>query len=127
MASNHRLLINIPGDLPPVAVDEGRIGEVLTNLVENAVKVGAYIMGKLDELAAKYSKYISNIRGKGLLIAFDMADSKTRDLIVSKLFEEEVIALSCGHVTIRLRPLLTVDTAAVDILMEKLDKVLASM
>jgi K+-sensing histidine kinase KdpD len=34
----HHLHINIPDKLPLVAVDENRIGEVLTNLVENAVK-----------------------------------------------------------------------------------------
>jgi K+-sensing histidine kinase KdpD len=34
----HHLLINISNDIPPVYIDEVRIGEVLTNLVENAVK-----------------------------------------------------------------------------------------
>ncbi len=34
----HHLVIRIPEGLPPVEIDEGRIGEVLTNLVENAVK-----------------------------------------------------------------------------------------
>jgi K+-sensing histidine kinase KdpD len=34
----HHLRINIPDNLPRVIIDEGRIGEVLTNLVENAVK-----------------------------------------------------------------------------------------
>jgi sigma-B regulation protein RsbU (phosphoserine phosphatase) len=34
----HRLHINIPRNIPPVQLDEVRIGEVLTNLVENAVK-----------------------------------------------------------------------------------------
>jgi K+-sensing histidine kinase KdpD len=34
----HHLHINIPDDIPLVNIDEGRIGEVLTNLVENAVK-----------------------------------------------------------------------------------------
>ncbi len=34
----HHLHINIPDEMPPVNIDEGRIGEVLTNLVENAVK-----------------------------------------------------------------------------------------
>jgi K+-sensing histidine kinase KdpD len=35
---NHHLIIKIPEKLPPVDIDEGRIGEVLTNLVENSVK-----------------------------------------------------------------------------------------
>jgi K+-sensing histidine kinase KdpD len=34
----HHLKINIPNDFPMVELDEVRIGEVLTNLVENAVK-----------------------------------------------------------------------------------------
>ncbi len=34
----HHLKIDISDDIPPVYIDEVRIGEVLTNLVENAVK-----------------------------------------------------------------------------------------
>jgi len=34
----HQLMINITEDLPPVKIDDIRIGQVLTNLVENAVK-----------------------------------------------------------------------------------------
>jgi len=38
LAPKHKLGIDIPRDLPRINVDGGRIGEVLTNLVENAVK-----------------------------------------------------------------------------------------
>ncbi|MBA7645201.1 Sensor histidine kinase WalK [subsurface metagenome] len=38
LAVRHRLQIELPDDLPPVVVDDGRISEVLTNLVENAAK-----------------------------------------------------------------------------------------
>ncbi len=41
LTAKHKLHVNIPADLPPVMVDNGRIGEVLTNLVENAVKYSA--------------------------------------------------------------------------------------
>lgn len=34
----HQLQINVNGDLPPVNIDDIRIGQILTNLVENAVK-----------------------------------------------------------------------------------------
>ncbi len=38
LTAKHHLRIDIPDTAPPVAIDDGRIGEVLTNLVENAVK-----------------------------------------------------------------------------------------
>jgi len=38
LAVRHHLRLNIPEEMPPVTIDEGRIGEVLTNLVENSVK-----------------------------------------------------------------------------------------
>jgi len=38
LTAKHHLSINIPDELPPVVIDDGRIGEVLTNLVENSVK-----------------------------------------------------------------------------------------
>ncbi len=38
LTARHNLRIRIPEGLPPVPIDDGRIGEVLTNLVENAVK-----------------------------------------------------------------------------------------
>jgi len=38
LTARHHLRIAIVNDVPPVFIDEGRIGEVLTNLVENAMK-----------------------------------------------------------------------------------------
>jgi K+-sensing histidine kinase KdpD len=38
LAVNHNLQIDIPDDLPRVNIDDIRIGQVLTNLVENATK-----------------------------------------------------------------------------------------
>jgi len=38
LTAKHHLHIQIPDDIPPVPIDDSRIGEVLTNLVENAIK-----------------------------------------------------------------------------------------
>ncbi len=41
LSSNHNLKIKIPADLPPIFVEQVRIAQVLTNLVENACKFSA--------------------------------------------------------------------------------------
>jgi PAS domain S-box-containing protein len=38
LTSQHRLQVDVPAQLPPVMADKQRIGQVLVNLVENAVK-----------------------------------------------------------------------------------------
>jgi signal transduction histidine kinase len=38
---NHQLLVEIPPDLPPIAADTRRLSQVITNLVDNAVKYSA--------------------------------------------------------------------------------------
>jgi two-component system sensor histidine kinase KdpD len=38
LTARHHLYVQIPDEIPPVSIDDSRIGEVLTNLVENAVK-----------------------------------------------------------------------------------------
>ena len=56
------------------------------NLVENAAKVGARIVESLHEIAAE-CPMISAVRGRGLFIAFDLPDPKTRDEFWKGLFD----------------------------------------
>jgi K+-sensing histidine kinase KdpD len=54
IAVKHNLRISIPDNLPPVLVDGSRIGEVITNLVENSVKYspeGTDILLKVEQQA----------------------------------------------------------------------------
>ncbi len=51
LAAKHRLQIDIPDCLPQVMVDDSRIGEVLSNLVENATKYSEE--GTLITIAAR--------------------------------------------------------------------------
>ena len=71
------------------------------DLVQNAKTVGEYLLGKLVVVDG-----ISNVRGKGLMIAFDLPDEKSRDKMM-ELLSENMIALKCGSKSIRLRPHLT--------------------
>jgi L-lysine 6-transaminase len=86
-------------------------------LVENAGKVGAYFVDQLLELQNECDM-ISAVRGRGLFIAFDMPDAKTRDDIWRELFDAGVLALKSGEHSIRFRPALDITRPVIDEAME---------
>ena len=70
-------------------------------LVENARDVGQQLIWSLRKLPL-----IDNVRGRGLMIAFDLPDEQTRDTMMA-LLQENMLVLKCGSCSIRLRPPLT--------------------
>jgi L-lysine 6-transaminase len=87
-------------------------------LVENAKTTGEFLLGKLGELGAEFPGKMTNIRGRGLFIAFDLPDGKTRgDVLSCWLKKHNVMALASGDRAIRLRPPLTLtkDEAAMGV------------
>jgi L-lysine 6-transaminase len=80
------------------------------NLVKHAAEMGDYIITELRQFQGP----ISNIRGKGLMIAFDLEDSEKRDAFKDALFEKGLIALPCGRKSIRFRPFLDVTKTDID-------------
>jgi L-lysine 6-transaminase len=75
------------------------------NLVHNAGVVGDLLLNGLQELAAS-TTYISNIRGRGLMLAFDLPDTVSRDMFRGLLWENGLLSLKCGARSIRFRPML---------------------
>lgn len=65
MTPSHRLRIAVPSDLPPVAIDDGRIGEVITNLVENAVKYSEKDTQITIEACRQGSQVITTVADEG--------------------------------------------------------------
>jgi len=70
-------------------------------LIDNAHEVGSHLENALNNLDV-----ISNVRGMGLMIAFDLDTPDLRDRMVS-LLQEDMIVLKSGTHSIRLRPALT--------------------
>lgn len=77
------------------------------NLVHNSEVVGSYFIQKLSELPLK------NVRGRGLMIAFDLPDSHARDNFLNRL-NEKIFCLKSGDKSIRFRPHLTINKEEVD-------------
>ena len=87
------------------------------NLIENAGEVGAYFLEQLLEWQ-KVCEIVSAVRGRGLFIAFDLPDGKTRDDVWRKLFGSGVLVLKSGDRSIRFRPALDITKEVVDETME---------
>ncbi len=92
------------------------------NLVDNAAEVGKYFMAELDKLQNDYSDLISNVRGKGLFIAFDLRTRELRDELRQEAMKNKMLILPCGEKSIRFRPSLNVTTEIVDEAIEILKK-----
>jgi L-lysine 6-transaminase len=83
------------------------------HLVANAGKVGAYFLDRLRELQTEFD-FIKAVRGRGLFLAFDLPDAKTREEMWKGLFDLGVLALRSGEASIRFRPALDITTQVVD-------------
>ncbi len=83
-------------------------------LVENAAEMGRRFLEQLNELAARSGGRITNVRGRGLFAAYDMADTKTRDQFRSRLWANGLATLSSGTRSVRFRGCLNVSRAEVD-------------
>lgn len=77
------------------------------NLIENARVQGQFFLQELEALARKYS-VISAVRGRGLMLAFDLPDGARRNAFWKRAYELGLLVVRCGERSIRLRPVLDV-------------------
>jgi L-lysine 6-transaminase len=78
-------------------------------LIAAAGPKGAALLAALWELAGRHPSLVTNVRGRGLLVAFDLPDGETRDVVLRRLRENEhVLALGSGERSVRFRPALSV-------------------
>ena len=82
-------------------------------LCENAAHTGDHLQQQLLKTAEKY-EIIYNVRGRGLLTAFDFKDTAQRDRFIMKGLEKNVLFIGCGNRSIRFRPALIMDTQHID-------------
>jgi len=91
------------------------------HLVENAAKVGAYLLEQLRKLERE-EPAITAARGRGLFLAFDLPDPKTREEFWRGFFELGVLTLRSGESSIRFRPALDLTADVVDEAIELMRK-----
>lgn len=92
------------------------------NLVENARKVGDYLIGALKELQKKTDK-ITEVRGQGLMIGIELSEPY-KELRNNLLFQEHCFTGCAGTNTLRLLPPLCLSMDEAKDFMERLKRIL---
>jgi len=82
-------------------------------LVENAARVGQRLTAGLVELQPVFPA-VTNVRGQGLMVAFDLPDGAIREAVRAQCWENGLATLVCGPRSIRFRPPLTFSDADAD-------------
>jgi L-lysine 6-transaminase len=82
-------------------------------LVENARLQGVQLLDQLHLLQKRYP-VITAVRGRGLLLAFDLPNQAARDRFWKGAYELGLLVLRCGERSIRLRPVLDITNEAID-------------
>lgn len=98
------------------------------HLIEQVPEKARRLVGHLQRLAAQYPDLMYNVRGLGLYQGWSMRQPLLKSrLQETALREQSLLLLGAGPDTIRLRPMLDVTLAEIDLLAEKLEKALTSI
>jgi L-lysine 6-transaminase len=101
-----------------------RILEIIEEdkLVEHTAKMGEKMITGLENVAEESKGMISNVRGKGLMIAYDLPSKEKREEMLKTLAENGLKALPCGHLSIRFRGMLDTPEEIIDKALELVAK-----
>ncbi|MGH8828084.1 MAG: L-lysine 6-transaminase [Jiangellaceae bacterium] len=95
-----------------------RILEIIERegLIEAAGAKGERFLDALRSVAETQPEVVSNVRGRGLMVAVDLPDTDIRNAVLTDLRDvEHVLALSSGERAVRFRPALSVTDDEIDL------------
>ena len=90
-------------------------------LVENARRKGESFLTELEGLARRH-RLLSAVRGRGLMLAFDLPDAALHDAFWKGAYELGLLVVRCGERSIRLRPVLDVKEDILEQALSIMDK-----
>ena len=97
------------------------------DLLSNATRVGEHILAGFHRLEETYPEKVTNARGRGMFVAFDLPDSETRDATLKAMLDTDVLGLASGDRAIRFRPNLALTEAEADEGLDRLNRALATV
>jgi L-lysine 6-transaminase len=112
-------------------VDMVRASQILKvmeadQVLDHVALQGQYFTDQLQLLAARH-KGVTNVRGRGLIVAFDLPNRHLRDQFITQGMQHNVLFLGCADRSIRFRPTLTITRADLDKGLEVIDTLLGTL
>lgn len=83
-------------------------------LVEHTARMGEVLMAGLQSAAASSKGFMSNVRGRGMMVAFDVLDKAARDAMIDRMKDNGMYALKSGNRSIRFRGMLDTPAEVID-------------
>jgi L-lysine 6-transaminase len=96
-------------------------------LVENAARVGEHLLSGLRKIEDELGGLMSNARGRGLMIGFDLPSPEMRKKAHDAILGNNLLLLTCGVQSIRFRPPLNLTMAEADTGLEIVRRSLKSL
>jgi len=101
--------------------------------IVNAEKIGAFMKGRLMDVARRHS-VVGDVRGLGLMLGVEIVrdrksraqDPQRRDSIIEECFRRGLLVLGAGPSSIRLSPPLVIDEEQADCAVQILDGAIAA-
>jgi L-lysine 6-transaminase len=116
-----RISSTFMGNLVDMVRSQRTIGVVKEEgLLENARERGLELLARIQAFSGRFQA-VTNPRGLGLLLAFDLPDRTIRERLLARCFEEKLLLLTCGPRSIRMRPALDVSSDDIDEAMARLE------
>jgi len=97
------------------------------NLCQAAAQNGAYLQERLHALAAQFPTKVTNVRGRGLLCAFDLPTTAQRNHFIAEGMKHNVMFLGCATHSIRFRPALVMGREDIDRGAEVMEQIIAAL
>jgi L-lysine 6-transaminase len=106
-----------------------RIVEIVEedNLLDSVTRVGERLLENLRGLERAFPGKVTNARGRGMFVAFDLPDGDTRKAALAALNEANVLGLASGHRAIRFRPALILSADEADEGVRRVEKALRGL
>ena len=96
-------------------------------LIQNAATVGSRLLAGLDELASAHAGLVADVRGKGLMLAIELAEPEQAIALVQAAFRRGLLLLTAGSRAVRIAPPLVLEDAEADVGIEILGESLDEM